>query len=443
MSVAEARSEIKKMFEQAEAIETKYADDPTKMPNEDLAQQRKLLRDIDDLESKLAVLEDDESRKARILDGIKRYSTSMQRPPSATGDDSLEGNPSRYSPGSQFIGNNNYKQLKFNHAFDSPLNQVQFGVTLADGTSMIEWATNQKALLRGASSTSGQPFVLEDHRPGFVDILQRELNVLDLLPRLPTESDTIEYVSESVYTNSAAMVAEATGYTASTLGGTGLKPESALAYQTNTATVRTLAHWIPVTNRMLSDAPAIRGIVDGRLLLGLTLVMETQVVSGDGTGENFTGLVNAAGINVVGKGLVAGENNLDAIFRARNLVRITGHGRPSAILMHPTDFGLIRLARESANSATPGSYLMGPPSQLGATTLWGLPVVESEAVAAGTAVIADWAQGCTLFDREQGAIRVGTVNDQFIRNMQTILAELRAAFVIWRPACFTKVTGIA
>jgi hypothetical protein len=47
-----------------------------------------------------------------------------------------------------------------------------------------------------------------------------------------------------------------------------------------------------------------------------------------------------------------------------------------------------------------------------------------------------------MFDREQAAIRVGTINDQFIHNMQTILAELRAAFVIFAPLMFTRVTGI-
>jgi len=39
-------------------------------------------------------------------------------------------------------------------------------------------------------------------------------------------------------------------------------------------------------------------------------------------------------------------------------------------------------------------------------------------------------------------VRVGTIDSQFVRNMQTILAELRAAFVVWRPAMFTKITGI-
>jgi HK97 family phage major capsid protein len=85
---------------------------------------------------------------------------------------------------------------------------------------------------------------------------------------------------------------------------------------------------------------------------------------------------------------------------------------------------------------------MGPPSQVGAVTVWGIPVVESEAIDENTGVIGDWSMGASLFDREQAAIRVGTINDQMIRNMQTILAELRAAFVVWRPAMFTKITGI-
>lgn len=442
MTIEEAEKEIKLRFEEANEIEKRYPD-PTTMPEQDLMRVKTVLGEIDGMNDKLSMLQDAETRRARITANIQRnlVPISGQRPNAQAGD--LE-NAKHYSPGSQFINDRKYKELKMSGAFNTPLNRVEFGVGLADGTSLLEWqGISQKALLRGGSSTSGQGFVLEDHRPGYIDILQRELNVLDLLPRLPTDSDTIEYVREDTFTNSAAFVAEATGFTATSIGDQGVKPQSTLAYSTQTSTVRTMAHWIPVTNRMLSDAPAIRGIIDTRLLLGLALVMETQVVSGDGTGENLTGIVNTNSINVVSKGGVTSENNLDALFRGRNLVRITGNARPSAYLMHSTDFGLIRLARESASSATPGSYLMGPPSQIGATTLWGLPIVESNALTAGTALVADWAQGCTLFDREQGAVRVGTINDQFVRNMQTILAELRAAFVVWRPSCFTRVTGLA
>jgi HK97 family phage major capsid protein len=190
---------------------------------------------------------------------------------------------------------------------------------------------------------------------------------------------------------------------------------------------------------MLDDAPAIRGIINGRLLLGLDLVLETQVVSGNGSGSNLTGILSTAGINIQGVGT---DSVADAIFKARTQIVVTGLGRPGAILLHPNDWQAVRLARENAASATLGGYMMGPPSAVGFTTLWGIPVVESQALTENTGLIGDFAQGCTLFDREQAAIRVGTIDDQFVRNMQTILAELRVAFVVWRPTMFTKITGV-
>jgi HK97 family phage major capsid protein len=300
-----------------------------------------------------------------------------------------------------------------------------------EGTSLIEW----KALLRGGSSSSGGGLVYPDYMSGYKEILQREIQILDLVPRLQTNSDTNEYVREDTFTNSAAFVAEATA----TTGTSGVKPESTLEYSRQTAAVKTLAHWIPVTNRMLDDAPAIAGIINGRLLLGLDLILESQVLAGDGNGENFTGILSTPGINIQGKG---SDNELDAIFKARTQIRVNGKGRPSAVVLHPNDWQVIRLTRENATTGTLGMYLMGPPSQVGAVTVWGIPVVESEAITENTGVIGDWSMGASLFDREQAAIRVGTINDQMIRNMQTVLAELRAAFVVWRPTMFTKITGI-
>lgn len=437
VTVAEMGADIKSRLDAASLIEEKYPD-PEKMPAEDVAQVKKLLLEVDELEARLAPLQDAETRRNRILSQRTQYAKPAPGAQRPTGIPDGVSEGKRYSPGWQFVNDRAYRELKANGAFNSQLARNEFAVNMADGTSLIEWAMQSKTLLRGGSSTSGQAFVLEDHQPGFIDILQREINVLDLLPRITTDSDTIEYVREDTFTNAAAFTAEATGFTATALGGTGSKPESALAYSTQTATVRTMAHWIPVTNRMLADAPAVRGIVDSRLLLGLQLVLQSQVVSGDGTGENLTGIINA-GIAVQSKGT---DNQLDALYKGRTLVRNTGHGRPSAFVLNPTDWQTIRLSRESSATATPGSYLMGPPSQAGAVTLWGLPVVEDEAIPVGTGLIGDWQQGCTLFDREQGAVRSGTINDQFIRNMQTLLAELRVAFVVWRPAVFCRVTGL-
>lgn len=438
MSVSEAQTEIKKLLGEADLIEKKYPD-PETMPNEDREQVKKLLNDVDGLEAKLSTLEDAEERRQRIMKSLDRHSKPAPgafRPSYADNDDIPEGK--RISPGRQFLQSLEYRQIKQSGALNSNMQRVEMGVVMAEGTSLLDWSA-QKTLLRGGSSTSGQGFVLEDHRPGYLDILQAPLNIIDIIPRTPTDSDTIEYVQESTFTNSAAFVAEATGFTATSLGGTGVKPESALAYSTQTATVRTMAHYIPVTNRMLADAPAIRGIIDGRLLFGLQQKLQSQIVSGGGTGEDLTGLLNTNGIGVVGKGT---DSTIDALYKGRTNVVWTGYGRPSAYLLNPTDWQTIRLARESAATATPGTYLFGPPNGTGFPTLWGIPVIEDPNITQGTGLVGDFNQGLTLFDREQGAVRVGTVNDQFIRNMQTILAELRVAFVVWRPAVFAKVTGL-
>ncbi len=435
MTVAEARSEIKNLYEKADLIEKKYDGDITN--DEDLAEVKRLLVEIDGLEGKLSGLEDAEARRNRILGGLDRFNKPAPKSfrPNATADDYAEG--MRVSPGDQFVQSNDYRQLKLNGHFNSNLARVNFAVNLKDGTSLIAWSNqlkNQKTLLYGSSASSGGGFVQNDVQPGYVDIRQRELTFLDLIPRVQTESDTIEYVYETTFTNAAASVAEASV----TTGTTGLKPESALDYAIATVAVETIAHWIPVTNRMLSDAPAIRGIINGRLLLGLDLTLESLCVTGNGTTPNISGITDHA-INAVGMG---SDSAVDALFKGRTLVRTTGHGRPSAFVIHPTDWSQIRLSRENADTGTLGGYMMGPPSMTGATTLWGIPVVESEAMTVGTALVGDWQQGCTLFDREQAAIRVGTIDDQFVRNMQTILAELRAAFVVWRPTMFTQITGI-
>jgi HK97 family phage major capsid protein len=430
MVMPEIMANIKDQYDRSDELERKY--DGIVTDPEDEHQIKRHLLTVDLLLDQQTRLQEALERKQQISGGLEKYGRANNGHAQSFGDP-LAGQ--QLSPGDQFVRSNEYKRMKGAGSFNSALNRLEFGVSMSPGTSLIAWskALQEKTLLYSATGSSGA-LVQNDVQAGVLGILQREINVLDLIPRLTTESDTIEYVREDTFTNNAAMVAEATA----TTGTTGTKPESALAYSTQTAPVRTLAHWIPVTNKTLSDAPQIRGIINTRLLLGLQLALETQVITGDGTGENFTGILNS-NINVQALGT---DNVLDAIFKGRTLVRVTGKARPTAVVMHPTNWQAARLARENSATGTLGGYLMGPPSMVGANTLWGLPVVESEAITLNTALVGDFSMGCTLFDREQAVVRVGFVNDQFIRNMQTLLAELRAAFIVWRPTAFTKVTGI-
>lgn len=428
MNLAQLRTEISTHYKKAAEIEAKY---PGAITNtDDETEIKRLLGTIDLMELAVSPLEDAAAQKSRIADNVRKYSTIVQGHQHATPSDP-DMDRMLKSPGDEFVNSPEFKNMVDRGHWRSESNRIEFAVPVSG--KMLS-----KALVWSGSAVGGG-FVQNDVQPGLrVPILQRELNVLDLIPTVSTTSDTIEYMREDTFTNAAAAVAEASAFDSTAMGGVGTKPESTLAFSPQTSPVRTIAHWIPVTNRMLADAPAIRGIIDSRLLLGLNLVLESQIISGAGTGENLTGILTTA-LNLVAPGA---DNVPDAIYKGRTLVRVTGKSRPTAIVMHPNDWQAVRLMRENAASATLGQYLIGPPTMPGPMTLWGLPVVESEGIAENTALVGDFAMGCMLFDREEGQVRTGYINMQFVQNLTTLLAELRAAFVVWRPTAFSRITGV-
>jgi HK97 family phage major capsid protein len=285
-----------------------------------------------------------------------------------------------------------------------------------------------KTLITGASDTSGGAFVEPDYRGLQVglDLFQRPLTMRSLITNGTTESDTVEYVRVTGTTNNAAPVAEATA----TAGASGTKPESGLALAKVQEPVRTIAHWIPATTRALADAGQIRTLIDAFLRYGLEEELEDQMVNGDGTGENFTGIANVSGTQAQ----AWDTNILTTLRKAKTKVRVVGRSIATAYLLNPADWETIDLLQDNE-----ARYYFGGPLRQGTPTVWGLPVVECEAVPAGTGYVGDWRKA-VLWDREQAAITVSNSHaDFFIRNMVAILAEMRAAFGVLQPSAFVEI----
>ncbi len=292
-----------------------------------------------------------------------------------------------------------------------------------------------KALVTGGSDTSGGAFVTNQMLGLQVGQMafQRPLRLRDVVTNLTTTSDTIEYVRMTSQTNNATPVAEstATADPGTMNAANGVKPESALAWAKVNTPVRTIAHWIPLTKRALSDAAQVRSIIDAFLRYGLEEELEDQMVSGDGTGENLEGLSNVSGVQAQ-----AWDTNLLTTTRkARTKVRLVGRSTPNAYLFNPSDLEAIDLLQDNE-----ARYYFGGPSGLGtAGTLWGLPVIETEAVPAGTGYVGDFRKA-VLWDREQASITISDSHANFfIRNMVAILAEMRAAFGVIQPNAFVEI----
>jgi HK97 family phage major capsid protein len=105
----------------------------------------------------------------------------------------------------------------------------------------------------------------------------------------------------------------------------------------------------------------------------------------------------------------------------------------NAYLMHPLDWEAFDLLKDGEDR-----YYFGGPTVLGNPRLWGLPVIESEACTQGVGFVGDFRQ-VIIWDREQTTIRMSdSHSDFFVRNMVAILAELRAAMGVFRPAAIVE-----
>ncbi len=307
-------------------------------------------------------------------------------------------------------------------------------------TSPMDVPGGFKALFYSQDRDESAGFLVESDKRGLLTpFFQRPLSIRQLVASGSTTSDTIEYVMWATVTNNAAVVPEATSSAA--IDGTtvtnaigGLKPQSTFSFTRGSTTVKTIAHWIPITKRALSDAAQIRTMIDSFLRYGLEEELEDQLINGSGSGENFLGLNNVSGIQTQAAPS-GGADNLDVLKKARTKVMIGGRATPTAYVMNPLDWEKVELMRNDN-----GDFYGSGPFSLTGPHLWGLPVVQSEAVAAGTAWVADW-NYAVLYDREQASVQATDSHaDFFVRNLVAILAEMRAAFAVLRPAAFVKVT---
>lgn len=275
-----------------------------------------------------------------------------------------------------------------------------------------------KAITTAAASAGA--LVANDRRPGVVEnVPERRMVVRDLLTPGRTTSGTVEYVKELLFTNNAAMVGEGAA-----------KPESALTFEPKTSTARVIAHWIQASKQVLSDAPQLQSIIDGRLRYGLALKEEDQLLYGDGTGQNLLGLVPQASAYSA-PFAVAGGTNIDTL-RLAMLQATLAEYPASGMVLHPIDWARIELTKTSE-----GAYIFANPQRLSGPVLWGLPVVPTTAMTVDKFLVGAFKLGAQIFDRWDASVLVSTEDrDNFIKNMVTVLAEERLALAVYRPQAF-------
>ncbi len=274
----------------------------------------------------------------------------------------------------------------------------------------------------GAGRSPGTSLVPGDRRPGIIALPDRQLTIRDLVLPGQTSSGNVEYVKETGFTNNAAPVAEGAA-----------KPYSDLTYDLASAPVRTIAHLFKASRQIMDDAPGLRSMIDGRARYGLRFVEENQLLNGSGTGQNIHGLVpQATAFNPAFA--AADETGIDRL-RLAVLQVVLAEYPATAFVLNPIDWAKIELTKDAG-----GNYIIGNPQGSLTPTLWNLPVVSTQAMAAGEFLTGAFSFAAQIFDRMDIEVLLSTENDKdFENNLVSIRAEERLAFAVYRPEAF--VTG--
>lgn len=433
MNLAEARAEIKQLYDEGASLTKKHGGTLTiDVSPDDYKRLETIKAELLGLTERAGALAAAEGDADFFKRGADEYGTPAEK--HLQPDVASTRGPR--SVGDAVVRSDAYDASRKSGALSRQ--QAHLSVALGPEWNILEGAKaaglQQKALIT-SSDTSGGAFIVNDRLSGYTSLVRQSLGYLDILPTLTTTSDLVEYVVQDTRTNAAATVAEATAAT----GASGLKPESALAFSLKQAPVETIATWIPMTTRILNDAPLLRSAVDDELLYMLREELEEQAIVGTGTPPQLQGINTLATIPTA----AAGTDPIGAIFNAAMQVQIQGGVPATAAVLTAASWMALRLARENSATGSLGGYIMGPPNMPGPMSVFGLDLALSTVVPATVAFVGNFTPTTiALVQREGGSIETGWINDQFVRNLLTLRAELRAVQVIRRPKGLFKITGM-
>lgn len=294
------------------------------------------------------------------------------------------------------------------------LNQAK-AITKARGKMVLDGEFNTRNTI-GLGAISGNAAHLNNTALRLQEVVAQPLTIVELINWTPVTESLIPLLKESAHNFMADVVPE---------GET--KPESELNFKVEELTISVIAHWVRVTNQLLNDMPALVAYIRGRMAYGIRLKLEYLVINGNTT--SFSGLLKT-GNSIV---LPALNNPIDTVSAAKAKA-FASYVPPDAVIMNPEDWSVIERTK-----GTDGHYIFGSPGATVTPVLWGVRVIQSAGMPKGKYWIGNVVMATEGYIREDVAVELSTEDrDNFIKNLVTIRAEMRAAFgVIMPDACVT------
>jgi hypothetical protein len=268
---------------------------------------------------------------------------------------------------------------------------------------------------RAAVTIPAAPAKSDPTIPGFPDVPR---GFADTLNQAGTEA-AVTYLRRGTRTNGAAQWA------------TGDKAASAYTWTEHTAPLTWIAHHCPIAKTQASDYGQLDGIVRGEMMLGLAQAKSRDALVG-ANAAGITGITNTVGVQTYTE--VTGDNVYDSIRKMVTRVLLSSGFFPTHVAMSPQVKEELDLLK-----GTDGHYLV---INVG-NQVWSLEIVEDNGLTIvdeldtthyGAIVYAS--VGATWYTKETDNVELGLVDDQFINNAYTLLAEGRNAMAVRFPDAF-------
>ena len=276
---------------------------------------------------------------------------------------------------------------------------------------------------------ASQPLVQADRLGGIATTPNRMLTIRDVLPSSTTDSNLVEFTRENAFTNNAGPTVSGSPEAYENV----TKPESAITFTLVSAPVITLAHFIPASLQVLEDSASLASHINGRLMYGLKLKEETQILSGTGSNHQLNGLITQGTAYTPTSPQMT--NEIDIIRHAIKQAHVAEY-MPDFLVLNPSDWYDIEIRHVTSSD---DRYVVGNPNNMMGHRIWGLPVVVTNSISSGTFLLGS-SMAAEIKDRQQAAVEASREDStNFQKNMVTIRAEERLTLCVYRTEAF--ITG--
>lgn len=194
--------------------------------------------------------------------------------------------------------------------------------------------------------------------------------------------------------------------------------------------------FIKVSTEMLDDIDFMQSEIETELMELIELDIDDQLLNGDDTGENMNGILTQATAYDAGSfaNTVDEANNWDVLQTAITQVIVANH-QPNVVYMNPIDVTKMKLTK-----GTDGHYVLPPFTSADGMQVDALPVRANNGVPVDNFLVMDGTRAKAYF-KNGISMNYGYENDDFTKNLITVLAEARGLLRIRTNDATAFVTG--